>query len=387
MSARTRELLRADPGEPAGHRGLRGVFLSQDVRSKGVGGQNELDDASLTYGGDLPRAVLRRAPRHPRRAAARGPVPVPARRAAGLLRPGDDLPDRRRPRAPAGAVVRHRAAGCSPRRSSCCATTACSSATATSIALGGHRAAACSRGRSPPTNGAYLSIRVGSLSVQPAEFAKIAIVIFLASYLRDTRQVLVLGARRVPVRHDPAAEALRPGAGDLGRGDGAAVLHPGHRLVGDVLRRRSWRSSTSRPNRLSLRRRSGSALFAAGRLRALPGARPRSRTASTPGATRSTRALRQGRAAATSSRRSLFAQADGGMFGQGFGQALLDAARAAATLLPAPQTDFIYAVIVNELGLAGGLRAAARLPAGRPARLQDRDARPRLVLQAAGRRA
>jgi cell division protein FtsW (lipid II flippase) len=47
-----------------------------------------------------------------------------------------------------------------------------------------------------PTNGAYLSIKLGSLSVQPAEFAKIAIVVFLASYLRDTRQVLVLGARR-----------------------------------------------------------------------------------------------------------------------------------------------------------------------------------------------
>src|SRR5438270_1185474 len=45
-------------------------------------------------------------------------------------------------------------------------------------------------------NGAYLGIKVGPLSFQPAEFAKIAIVVFLASYLRDTRQVLVQGARR-----------------------------------------------------------------------------------------------------------------------------------------------------------------------------------------------
>ena len=40
-----------------------------------------------------------------------------------------------------------------------------------------------------------------------AEFAKIGLVIFLASYLRDTRQVLVMGARRVlgvtipPIKH------------------------------------------------------------------------------------------------------------------------------------------------------------------------------------------
>src|SRR4029450_1318387 len=46
------------------------------------------------------------------------------------------------------------------------------------------------------TNGAYLSIGVGPLEFQPAEFAKIAIVIFLASYLNDVRDVLVRG--RVP---------------------------------------------------------------------------------------------------------------------------------------------------------------------------------------------
>ncbi len=40
-------------------------------------------------------------------------------------------------------------------------------------------------------NGAYLGIQIGSLSFQPAEFAKIGIIIFLASYLRDTRQLLV----------------------------------------------------------------------------------------------------------------------------------------------------------------------------------------------------
>jgi cell division protein FtsW (lipid II flippase) len=49
---------------------------------------------------------------------------------------------------------------------------------------------------------------------------------------------------------------------------------------------------------------------------------------------------------------SLFAQADGGLFGTGFGQALITQPDGAA-ILPAPQTDLIYAVITNELGLAG----------------------------------
>src|SRR5881227_588260 len=57
-------------------------------------------------------------------------------------------------------------------------------------------------------NGAYLGVRVPGLFVfQPPEFAKIGLVIFLASYLRDTRQLLVQGARRFlgvtipPIKH------------------------------------------------------------------------------------------------------------------------------------------------------------------------------------------
>nr|MBA2644243.1 FtsW/RodA/SpoVE family cell cycle protein [Solirubrobacterales bacterium] len=46
-------------------------------------------------------------------------------------------------------------------------------------------------------NGAYLGVALGPISFQPAEFSKLAIVVFLASYLRDTRQVLVQGARRI----------------------------------------------------------------------------------------------------------------------------------------------------------------------------------------------
>jgi cell division protein FtsW (lipid II flippase) len=56
-------------------------------------------------------------------------------------------------------------------------------------------------------NGAYLGVKLGPLAFQPAEFGKLAIVIFLASYLREHREVLVVGAKRVagitfpPIKH------------------------------------------------------------------------------------------------------------------------------------------------------------------------------------------
>ncbi len=56
-------------------------------------------------------------------------------------------------------------------------------------------------------NGAYLSVDVGPISFQPAEFAKICIVIFLASYLAEKREMLSVAARRIagltipPLKH------------------------------------------------------------------------------------------------------------------------------------------------------------------------------------------
>ena len=50
---------------------------------------------------------------------------------------------------------------------------------------------------------------------------------------------------------------------------------------------------------------------------------------------------------------SLFAQADGGLLGTGFDQSLLRLPHQAGPILPVPESDTIYAVIINELGLAG----------------------------------
>jgi cell division protein FtsW (lipid II flippase) len=49
----------------------------------------------------------------------------------------------------------------------------------------------------------------------------------------------------------------------------------------------------------------------------------------------------------------IFAQAAGGLFGQGFGQSIVTIPRTHSYLIPAPDTDMIYAIVANELGLFG----------------------------------
>jgi cell division protein FtsW (lipid II flippase) len=208
-----------------------------------------------------------------------------------------------------------------------------------------------------PTNGAYLSIHAGSLSIQPAEFSKIAIVVFLASYLRDTRQVLLLGARRVlgvtipPLKHfGPllvvwgSAMVLLFLIQDIGS---SLMFYGGFLALLYVA-----------TNRLSFPV-IGLGLFSAGAW-ALYQVRPtiQDRVA----AWRDPFDPEQYAKAVGGSyqlAQSLYAQADGGLFGVGFGQSVLKlpakdcASTVNCSLLPAPHTDFIYAVITNELGLVG----------------------------------
>ena len=56
-------------------------------------------------------------------------------------------------------------------------------------------------------NGAYLGVKVGPISFQPAEFGKVLIVIFLASYLADKRELLAAGSGRFSL---PRAKDLGP---------------------------------------------------------------------------------------------------------------------------------------------------------------------------------
>ena len=195
-------------------------------------------------------------------------------------------------------------------------------------------------------NGAYLGVGVGAFQFQPAEFGKLAIVVFLAAYLRDTRQLLVQGARRVlgvtvpPLKHfGPllvvwgAAMFLLFFIQDLG----SSLMYFGGFLALLYV-------ATNRLSFVTI----GLVLFGVGawgmyQIRE----HIQDRVAIWLHPFQPDLVEHQGYQIA----QSLFAQSDGGLFGTGFGQALLSVG--GTPLLPAADTDLIYAVIVNELGLAG----------------------------------
>src|SRR5215210_1560370 len=201
-------------------------------------------------------------------------------------------------------------------------------------------------------NGAYLGVDIGPLAFQPAEFAKLAIVIFVASYLRDTRQLLLIGARRVLGVTIPPLKYLGPllvvwGAAmamlfviqDIGSslmffGGFLAVLYVAtNRLSFPVI---------------------GLGMFAAGSW-VLYQIRPTIQNRVDAWLHPFDNDLYDRIGGSYQIAQSLFAQADGGVFGQGFGQALLTTGSGEGhiQLLPAAHTDLIYAVITNELGLLG----------------------------------
>jgi len=204
-------------------------------------------------------------------------------------------------------------------------------------------------------NGAYLGVRIPGLFVfQPAEVAKIGLVIFLASYLRDTRQVMVMGARRIlgvtipPIKHfGPVlviwgiAMVIMFLLHDIG----SSLMFYGSLLA--VLYVATDRLSFVVVGALAF---AVGAWFAAGHV---PHVHDRIEAWLHP----LTPVLYNKAGGSYQLANSLFAQAAGGFFGQGFGQATLTipGSRPTAYLLPAPQTDMIYAVITGELGLFGAV--------------------------------
>jgi cell division protein FtsW (lipid II flippase) len=200
-------------------------------------------------------------------------------------------------------------------------------------------------------NGAYLGVGIGPLSFQPAEFAKIGIIVFLASYLRDTRQLLVIGGRRFlgitipPIKHfGPlllvwgAAMAMLFVIQDLGS---SLMFFGGFLAVLYV--------ATNRVSFVAI----GLAMFAAGSW-VLYHVRP-TITNRIDAWQHPFGALYDKAGGSYQLAQSLFAQADGGLFGSGFAQSLLTVGTGSdkVQLLPAAQTDLIYSVITNELGLLG----------------------------------
>jgi cell division protein FtsW (lipid II flippase) len=208
-------------------------------------------------------------------------------------------------------------------------------------------------------NGAYLGISIGPVSFQPSEIAKIAIVIFLASYLAENREMLSVAARRFmgltipPLKHfGPllfvwgAAMILLVFTRDLG----SSLMFFGAFLVVLYV-------ATNRLSYVLI----GLGMFLLGAYllgSQIEHVHERFEIWQDPFA-------RDGPEGAGQIQQSLFAQADGGLFGAGLGDSLLklpgpffpDSCQAGfpecGSILPAPHTDFIYAVIVSELGLFG----------------------------------
>jgi cell division protein FtsW (lipid II flippase) len=200
-------------------------------------------------------------------------------------------------------------------------------------------------------NGAYLGVHIPGLFVfQPAEFAKIGLVIFLASYLRDTRQVLVMGARRILGVTIPPIKHLGPVIVIWGlamlimvllHDIGSSLMFYGGLLAVLYV-------ATSRFSFVAV----GLVAFAIGAWYLgthIPHVHDRVEAWLHP----LDPVLYNKIGGSFQVANSMFAQAAGGMFGQGFGQAALTVPGTSFQLLPAPQTDMIYAVITDELGLFG----------------------------------
>ena len=207
------------------------------------------------------------------------------------------------------------------------------------------------------TNDAYLSIQLGPIAFQPTEIAKLCIVIFLASYLREKREVLVVGARRVLGITLPPLKHLGPLLVVWGiamlmlifiRDLGSSLMFFGVFLALIYV-------ATARLSFVII----GLGLFVVGAwffAVTVGHVGERFDIWLDPFADAS--------GAGYQISQSLFAQADGGLFGQGLGSSLLELPQVSrdcadqfpscGAILPAPHTDFIYSVIVNELGLFGG---------------------------------
>jgi cell division protein FtsW (lipid II flippase) len=199
-------------------------------------------------------------------------------------------------------------------------------------------------------NGARLWVGVGGFQVQPGELAKIALIIFLAGYLREKREVLAQGRLK---DFGPllviwgAAMGVLVLTNDLG----SALLLYGIFLAMVYL-------ATMRASFVAV----GLGLFFAGAAAVytqVPHVRERVTIWLHPFTTHEVfcpaspthEALRQN-CQSFQLVRSLYSIASGGFVGPGFGKGTITDL-GGHTLIPYAQTDFIYSVFAQELGLVG----------------------------------
>jgi cell division protein FtsW (lipid II flippase) len=202
-------------------------------------------------------------------------------------------------------------------------------------------------------NGAYLGVKIGPLAFQPAEFSKICIVVFLASYLREHREVLIVGARRILGVTLPPLKHLGPLLVVWGASMFMLVFirDLGSSLMFFAAFLALLYVATGRFSFVVI----GMAMFVVGAwffASTVPHVGDRVDVWLNPYNDPATGRYDPG-GSGYQILQSIFAQADGGLFGKGFGQGLITIPGTDDALLPAAQTDTIYALIVNELGLFG----------------------------------
>jgi cell division protein FtsW (lipid II flippase) len=190
-------------------------------------------------------------------------------------------------------------------------------------------------------NGATLWVGVGDLIFQPGEFAKVLLVVFLAGYLRDNRELLA-GTGRFGI---PSPKHLGPLL--LIWGGAMLVLFQTNDLGGALLLFSIFLAmlyvATARVSYVAV----GLGLFALGALalyQVVPHVQDRVGGWLEPWSEPQgdTYQLVQ----------SIYAIASGGFFGQGLGRGVL-LTPDGNSYIPFLETDFIYSAIAQELGLAG----------------------------------
>jgi cell division protein FtsW (lipid II flippase) len=197
-------------------------------------------------------------------------------------------------------------------------------------------------------NGASLWVGIGPVVFQPGEFAKVLLVVFLAGYLRDNREVLSMGSGRYGL---PSPKHFGPLL--LIWGGAMLVLFQTNDLGGGLLYFSVFLAmlwvATARWAYVAV----GSGLFALGAwglYHVTPHVQERvsiwldcswSMSSACP-------VFDEGYQLA----QSIYAIAGGGLFGQGLGEGILISPEG-NTYIPFLSTDFIFAAIAQELGLAG----------------------------------
>lgn len=191
-------------------------------------------------------------------------------------------------------------------------------------------------------NGSSLWIALGPITFQPGELAKVFMVVFLAGYLRDRREVLSSGLGRFglpPLKHLGPLLLIWGGA--------MLVLFQTNDLGGGLLYFSVFLAmlylATARWPFVAV----GSLLFAAGAYglyNVVPRVQERVDIWLHP--------WQDQYGAGYQLVQSIYAISSGGLFGTGLGQGVL-VSPSGAPYIPFVETDFIFSAIVQELGLAG----------------------------------